>query len=257
MHDVFGSTYADFYDLLYHDKDYAAECDMLERLFAAYAAAPVQRVLDLGCGTGSHALPLAQRGYRITGVDRAAPMLAAAREKARAAASTANLVFTQADICSVNLGQQFDAAVMMFAVLGYQRENSAVLAALKSARRHLEPGGLLIFDVWYGPAVLAQKPEQRIKVIPTQRGRLLRVAAGELESAHHITTVSYHLWHLEGERLVAETTETHTMRFFFPLELDLLLEWSGFGRRHLGRLPDTEQPPDEHTWNVICVAQAV
>ena len=42
-----------------------------------------ERILDLGCGTGGHALVLARRGYRITGVDRSASMLEIARRKAK------------------------------------------------------------------------------------------------------------------------------------------------------------------------------
>jgi hypothetical protein len=51
---------------------------------------------------------------------------------------------------------------MMFAVLGYQGENDDVLAALKTAHRHARPGGLFLFDVWYGPAVLHERPSQRV-----------------------------------------------------------------------------------------------
>ena len=55
-----------------------------------------------------------------------------------------------------------DATVMMFAVLGYFPGNSDVQAALDSARRHLRPGGLFFCDMWYGPAVLSQRPSERI-----------------------------------------------------------------------------------------------
>ena len=75
---VFGS-YAQFYDILYQDKDYEAECDFLEQIFDRYAPGPVRTILDLGCGTGGHTLPLARRGYEVVGVDRSEKMLAEAR----------------------------------------------------------------------------------------------------------------------------------------------------------------------------------
>jgi len=77
---VFGQAYADQYDLLYHDKDYEAECDLLEEVFRRYGQEPIKSILDLGCGTGNHAILLARRGYRVTGVDLSADMLAHARE---------------------------------------------------------------------------------------------------------------------------------------------------------------------------------
>jgi predicted TPR repeat methyltransferase len=55
---VFGN-YARFYDNLYSDKDYAAECRYLEKLFRRHSGRGVRSILDLGCGTGNHDLPLA------------------------------------------------------------------------------------------------------------------------------------------------------------------------------------------------------
>jgi hypothetical protein len=145
----------------------------------------------------------------------------------------------------------------MFAVLGYQVENHEVLSTLKAARRHVNKGGLLIFDVWYGPAVLHQRPSERAKVIPTPEGRMLRVASGELNTSAQTCSVKYQLWQLSGERVVAETQETHCMRYFFPRELDLFLESSGFSPVRLGVFPDFDKDPNETTWNVLSVARAV
>ena len=256
MNNVFGPIYADAYDLFYHDKDYVAECDLIECIFQIYGDGPIRSVLDLGCGTGNHAIPLAQRGYEVVGVDRSESMLAHAQSKAASFSSGSSVAFHQGDIRSVDLQCRFDAALMMFAVLGYQLENTDVLSALRTAHRHLHPGGLLIFDVWYGPAVLHQRPSQRIKVIPTPEGKILRVASGELDIRRHICTVHFHMWRLEGERLLAETEEGHSMRYFFPRELDLFLECSGFAPIRLGAFREFDQDPDETTWNVLSVARA-
>jgi hypothetical protein len=146
---------------------------------------------------------------------------------------------------------------MMFAVLGYQLENRDVLAALRTARKHLHAGGLFIFDVWYGPAVLCQGPSERVKVIPTDRCQILRVASGELDIQRHLCKVSYRLWKIEGERLAGQTEETHRMRYFFPLELDLFLESSGFIPVRLGAFPEFDRDPDTTTWNALALARAV
>ena len=66
MSEVFGSAYANVYDALYHDKDYSAECDMIEGILKRYGESPVRSILDLGCGTGNHAVPFAERGYDLT-----------------------------------------------------------------------------------------------------------------------------------------------------------------------------------------------
>jgi hypothetical protein len=140
--------------------------------------------------------------------------------------------------------------------LGYQIANADVMAALHTARRHLKPGGLFVYDVWYGPAVAAQRPSDRIKVVPVNGGRILRVASGQLDSRLHMCTVRFHLWRFAGDRLTAETEEVHPMRYFFPQELNLLLESAGFTPIRLGAFPAFDNDPDETTWNVLGVARA-
>ncbi len=257
MTGIFGGAYAGTYDALYQEKDYPAECDLVERIFQTYGQGTVRTVLDLGCGTGNHAIPLAERGYAVTGVDRSQAMLAAAEEKAAAAGVRDRLVLRHGDVTDVDLGQPFDAALMMFAVLGYQYENAQVLAALRTVRRHLRQGGLFVFDVWYGPAVLTERPSQRVKTIETPGGTVLRVASGELDTRRDLCTVRYDVWTVEGDRVTSRTQESHPMRYFFPPELALLLECAGLELVRLGAFPDLEAEPDEHTWNVTAVARAV
>jgi SAM-dependent methyltransferase len=256
MTEVFSSPYADAYDLVYHDKDYAGECDLIERILHRYGDGHTSSLLDLGSGTGNHAFPLSSRGYDVVGVERSPAMLTRAAQRLETSRSNGHLRFLSGDIRDVDVGRVFDGALMMFAVLGYQLENEDVLRALRTARRHVRTNGLLLFDVWYGPAVLHQRPSERFKVIPTPEGELLRFAAGELRPLQHACSVSFHLWRLSGDRVLGETEENHTMRYFFPLELSLFLESTGFRLLHLGAFPDLDQPPDETTWNVIAVARA-
>ena len=256
MSDVFGPNYSNAYNALYTDKDYPAECDRIVQIFERYAQRPVRKILDLGSGTGNHALLLSQRGYQVVGVERSEHMLAVAQEKRPADAGN-RLRFQSGDIRDVRLGEAFDATLILFAVLGYQIENSDVLATLRTARQHLEPGGLLVFDVWYGPAVLRERPSDRAKVIPTQDGKILRLASGELDTATHTCSVQYQLWQFRNDRVVSETQEKHRMRYFFPKELDLLLEVAGFSPVRLGAFPDFDQNPTDTTWNVMAVARAV
>jgi hypothetical protein len=61
---------------------------------------------------------------------------------------------------------------------------------------------------------------------------------------------------LEGGELVAETEETHAVRYFYTLELNLFLESSGFSLLRLGAFPEFDKDPDDATWNVLGVARA-
>jgi SAM-dependent methyltransferase len=254
---VFNSAYAEAYDAFYLTKDYVGECDLLEQVFRDYGDGTIKSVLDLGCGTGNHALKLYERGYEVIGVDSSAAMLAQARGKIRNLDGNRLLSFKEGDIRNLNLDRQFDIAVAMFAVIGYQLENADVLAMLKSARRHLRTGGLLIFDAWYGPAVLMQRPSQTIKIIPIENGEILRASRGELQINRQLCKIDILVWKLEGNCLVSRGQEHHSNRYFFPLELELFLQNAGFSSLRLGAFPNLGQEPDETTWNVLQIAKAV
>ena len=254
MSEVFGEAYSGVYDSLYADKDYSAECDLIQSIVDGTTAS-ASRVLDLGCGTGGHSLELGKRGYTVTGVDRSRSMLDQAERKS-VELPAGRATFRQGDLLTLDLAETFDVTLMMFAVLGYQHENAQVLAALSTARRHLRSEGLLIFDVWYGPAVLHERPSTRVKSAPTPHGEIMRVTSSELNVLRHLCAVHFQVWRLEDDRAAEKTDETHTMRYFFPLELKLFLEQSGFTVERIADFSDFAREPDETTWNVLVVARA-
>jgi SAM-dependent methyltransferase len=256
---IFGREYADQYDLFYEDKDYEAECDMIEEIFRRYSSGAVHAILDLGCGTGNHAVLLASRGYQITGVDRSPEMLSIVENKVRTAVRSGLTdipTFLNGDVCSLDLGQTFDAVLMMFAVLGYQLTNEDVLAALHTVRKHLRSGGLFICDVWYGPAVLAIRPSDRVKVVKTPDGKVIRAASGTLDVFHHTVNVRYQTWTIKGQQVVNETEEKHQMRYFFPQELAFTITQAKMKLLQISSFNDPKKLPTEETWNCLAIGQA-
>lgn len=245
---MFGADYAAVYDALYADKDYARECELLASLIERYAQTRVHRILDLGCGTGNHAIPLARMGYAVVGVDRSEPMLAQARAKAARASGALAAEFRLGDIRFIELGEQFDCALLMFAVLGYQLADDDVRATLKNVHRHVRPGGLVMFDVWYGPAVSRQRPSDRVKIVAHGGRELRRAASGTLDPQRQVCTVEYQ-W-------TGDCRERHQVRYFFPTELELSCGRAGFELLRLGAFPEVDRDPTEETWNVLCVARA-
>jgi SAM-dependent methyltransferase len=260
MTELFGPPYARQYDTLYGEKDYEAECDAVEALLRQYGTGAVTTMLDLGCGTGTHALLLASRGYAVTGVDRAPAMLERARAKAaqRAKAGTGTApAFLEGDIRELRLGRTFDAVVMLFAVLGYQAGDDDLAAALRTVREHLRPGGVFICDVWFGPAVLAIGTSERAKTIDVPGGRLHRTSSGRLDTTRHTCRVEFNTWRTTGDRVVERSAEEHIMRYFFPAELDELLSNAGMERCTVRPFDNIEALPGPATWNVWVCARAV
>ena len=252
---VFGADYAGCYDILYRAKDYAGEVDLVERLLARHGASGPKDILDLGCGTGNHALPLAERGHRVTGVDRSIGMLAQARAKAATLALAHTPEFVEGDVRRLDLGRRFDVALMMFMVLGYQYENADLVAALAGLRRHLAPAGMFVFDVWNGLAVLAQRPGERTVEVRDGDTRIVRKTRTRLEPMAQLCHVHFDIERTDDTG-TATWEETHTVRFFFPQELDLVLRCNGMQLLQLSSFPDGEGPPDENAWNIVGIAQA-
>src|SRR2546421_8307899 len=115
--EVFGNEYAAAYDLIYGDKDYEAECGLIQTALRRFGNNDVRALLDMGCGTGNHSLRLAATGLEVVGVDLSAHMLDQSRVKAAAQGLGVSRVdFRQGDIATIDVGRIFDAAIMMFAV---------------------------------------------------------------------------------------------------------------------------------------------
>lgn len=255
---VFGEKYAAAYDTLYREKTYSDECDMIAALMTLAGPGPRTRLLDLGCGTGNHAIPLALRGHNVTGIDLSEAMLAIAREKAAAAGVSGAVDFHPGDVRNVTLeGVFFDAAIMMFAVLGYQRSDDDVRATLKTVRQHLAVGAPLLFDVWYGPGVLAERPGPRERIISRDGETVMRKSNSVLDEASHLCKVSFRVAVQRGDGMEDAFEEDHVMRFFFAEELAKFAAETGFEILTLRDFPDWQQKLTPQSWNAVAVLRAI
>lgn len=215
-------AYARYYDLLYSDKDYAAE--------VAYVASHVhehspkaKRVLELGCGTGAHAEHLARMGYQVHGVDLSAQMIdRAATRKASLPAEVARLLsFEHGDAREVRTGERYDVVVSLFHVMSYQVANTDLDATFDTVAAHLERGGLFLFDFWYGPAVLTQRPEVRVKRLEDDEIRITRIAEPVMRTDENVVDVRFSVFVEEkASGKVQQVRETHAMRYLFLPEME-------------------------------------
>ena len=224
---VFGA-YSRYYNLLYRDKDYVGEAEYVHHLIARHYPA-AKTILDLGCGTGRHDLLLAQKGYDISGVDKSEEMLSSAEARLSFLdIQPTSLNFIQGDIRTVRLDRTFDAVVSLFHVMSYQVSNDDLAAAFSTVRAHLHPGGIFIFDCWYGPAVLTDRPAVRIKRIEDEEIAVTRIAEPVIHPNDNMVDVNYQVFVREkaGGR-VEELRETHRMRYLFQPEIDRFVREAG------------------------------
>ena len=252
MRKVFG-TYGEYYDIFYSDKDYEQECDFIQEIFKKYSSSPVKSVLDVGCGTGGHSIPLACRGYNVTGIDASPVMIKKAKEKAKEVG--VNPTFRPLDIRHFDLNKKFDACISMFAVLNYVTETDDILKALENVKRHLKADSIFTFDFWNGLAVLRILPSVRVKVVEKDGKRVIRTVHPEMDSLHHICKSHYHVLVTEGENILDEFKETHTVRYFFPQEIAHYLDDAGFELLKFCPFLNLKGTVDENEWNVTAIAR--
>jgi SAM-dependent methyltransferase len=225
--EVFG-TYSKYYSLLYKDKDYTGEARFVQDLIRKYHP-DAKTILDLGCGTGMHSMLLAEKGYDVTGVDMSEGMLSAARSHLASSRFCSSAVqFVQNDIREVRLNRSFDIIVSLFHVLSYQVTNDDLLSVFATVKAHLSPAGIFLFDCWYGPAVLTDRPAVRIKRLEDDEVSITRIAEPEMHPNSNIVDVKYHIIvKNKANDHYDEIRETHRMRYLFKPEIELLLKTSG------------------------------
>ena len=132
--------FAEYYDLIYNQLvDYQKETDGIEKIFAKLYEKKPRSLLDMGCGTGSHALLLAKRGYSVTGIDVSEKMIEEAKRKARR--ENAKAEFHVQDMRKLELNKRFDCAICMFGGFGYVLTYEDLANVFSSLKKHLNKKG--------------------------------------------------------------------------------------------------------------------
>lgn len=246
--------YAAYYDTLYQYKNYPKECKFLAKVFKKYARKKYLSILDLGCGTGSHALILAKQGNEVTGVDLSDRMIKLAEEKAKGTGIKVD--FRQGDVRNVSLNKKFDIVLLMFNVIGYQITNQDLVSTFKTANRHLKKGGILIFDCWFGPAVLKQMPGSRKKIIKkSNREKLIKSSASVLDILNQTVDIKYQVLRVLEGKVFDKVKETHKIRFLFPQEIKYFLEEAGFRSLEICPVLQLGEKPSFKDWNISIIAK--
>lgn len=247
--EVFGD-YSRYYNLLYQDKDYAGEADFIENLIRGYAP-NAKTILDLGCGTGRHAKLLSEKGYMVHGIDMSEEMLS----EAERLSTKDNLTFSLGDVRSARLNKKFDVVTSLFHVMSYQVTNKDLTNALITAFEHLDENGIFIFDCWYGPAVLTDRPTVRIKRLNDAEVEIIRIAEPEVHTSENVVDVNYQI--LIRRRLNGKTTilkETHKMRYLFIPEVKAILDQVNF-KMLICEEWMSQRNPGFNSWNVFFVVK--
>jgi SAM-dependent methyltransferase len=225
MDDLYGA-YARFYDLDLQDMD--EDLPFLEGM-AARCGSPI---LELACGTGRALLPLARRGFQVTGVDISPAMLAIARSRLQAAGLDRRVRLVQQDIRALELEGGFNLAFALVNSFSHMLTIDDQLAALAAVRRHLEPGGILILDLFNpdmgrlldfrGHLVLDKQMAD-----PLTGHTVTKYRSEQVDLGRQVIDVTYVMDELDGDGILRRTIFPFALRYFYRFELELLLRYAG------------------------------
>lgn len=209
----YGNLWASAYDDEHDWIDPSLAVDFLSRL------AQGRRVLELGIGTGRLALPLAQKGVRVVGLDSSEAMV----ERMRSKPGGKEIEVILGDMASSDLagpyGLIFVAFNTIFGLLDQQRQ----LDCFANVRRALAPGGHFVLECFVPDLQRFQSGNQTVRMLPTSTAERLRLNA----SLHHPD-------HQRIDTHVIVIEDGHVdvlpvfLRYIWPSELDLMAQITGF-----------------------------
>ena len=158
----------------------------------------------------------------------------------------------QGDVRTYRTPKKYDVALAMFHVLSYMRTLEDFELALRNISSNLVENGILIFDVWYGPAVLAMGVEDREKTSTLDGVEIVRKARSVSIPEQQSVQVDYEFGFLDKGVFQAAFTESHTLRYFFLNNIQNVSNEVGF------EILSSEEsfsghPLDESTWSGLWV----
>lgn len=245
--------YAKYYDIFYKTKDYKKECAFLNQLFKIHAKHHPRTILDLGCGTGGHIVPLLQQGFQICGVDASESMLHIAKTKLKGLDLKAKLIKSRLD--RFRFPQKFDAIICMFSVFDYLTTNQEIIKTLRRVSAHMKREALFIFDFWNEESVERHFSPCKKRSFRNGNMTIERHSSTTLDPRKRQAKVEYCCLIKEKGRPRETFRETHKLRYFTLDEVNKFLTIAGL--RVVGWYPflNVKGKTRSNTWDVTVVAQ--
>ncbi|WP_321299992.1 class I SAM-dependent methyltransferase [uncultured Sphaerochaeta sp.] len=211
-------NYAHQYDREIFTQGTKGECDFLEQEFQYNKNL---NILDVGCGTGRHAIELTKRGYTITGIDLSQAQLKLAKEKVREAGL--DIPFFQADARNLPFKNQFDIAIMLceggFPLMETDEENTKIMASVAGA---LKNEGIFIFTTLNGLFPLKHSLNEFYQSQGNGEQATYTSTQFEILSMRDHNTTSF------TDDNQKEHSITSNERYYIPSEITSILKQLGF-----------------------------
>ncbi|MHA2364654.1 MAG: class I SAM-dependent methyltransferase [Candidatus Hodarchaeales archaeon] len=210
---------AKYYDTLYNWKDYQKEVNNFLSFSQNILNRPLTTLLDLGCGTGNHALKFSRQGISVVGVDLSQEQIEIAKEKATK--ENLNIKFIVSDMLELQLSSRFDVGTIFFGGFGYLLTDKKVIQLLNITRNLISPGGFFFFEFFH---TLGVKPDtDHNLIVENGKTKIIRFNLSKFNIGTGIITFPMKHYIIKESMLIDEFTETHQIRTYtIPLLTSLV-----------------------------------
>jgi len=243
---------AEVYDRLMEDMPYDQWVSFARQAWERFGSGEVRSIVDLGCGTGSTALPLAKLGYDVIGIDISESMLSIASSKGiEAGPLKGDVRWVNQDMCDWAMPGEADAVVSFCDSLNYVTEEDDVKRAFQATYNNLRSGGVFLFDVLHVRQFEHYAETQPFAYDDEDISYIWFSDYDEerQEIEHQLTLFVRQL----SGGLYERIDEEHVERAYDPDWLERMLKEAGFG--HVEQFADFEwQSPDEESRRIFFVA---
>jgi SAM-dependent methyltransferase len=185
-------------------------------------------VLELACGTGRLAIPIACDGIEVVGLDASPEMLSLAEQKS--AGKDLPVAWTRGDMRAFDLGRRFPCIFVASNSFSHLYARTDIESCLGSVRRHLASPGRFVFDIFNpAPGLFLRQSEQRIPLIEYVDPRSgSRVEISKTVRYDSAAQISHETWFFRQAVTGEEQQNQLHLRMFFPQEIEALLHYNGF-----------------------------
>ncbi len=252
------SEYAEFYDILYQDKDYINETNFISSLFEKLlpGSGKELRILDLACGTGKHAMELAKLGYSVDGSDISSEMIRIAKKECSKRKLPIHF-YNESFQTAANINAKYDVILSMFASINYLTSYKDLAFALKNIYTLLKDGGIFVFDFWNGDAVVDTYSPVKVKRMVRDNREILRISTTNLDRVLQMASVNFNFLLIEDGKILKDFNELHTIRYYFLQELLDLLSANNFALVFRCPFMDIAGNITPSEWNVTYAVQKI
>jgi SAM-dependent methyltransferase len=250
----YGASFSELYDVFYAEKPYAAEAAFIDAIIRRRLGAGPLRLLELACGTGSHAFAFERLGYQVTATDISEDMIRVARRKAAERRSSVN--FSVSDMCSAGEADgAYDAVVCLFDSIGYLLENERIVSCLRNAARRLQPRGICFVESWHAAAMLTGRDPVRVRRWKIPGAEVVRISESSCDHGAQNCLVRFEVIVTQSDGAWRRFEERHRNRYFLRKEMDGLLQSAGL--RPLACHPDYVDTAEltDKSWHLVHVAE--